>query len=90
MEIDQSNFKNINRSYVKEKDTLNNPRGNPEIEPRGNFILRQELRNINPGCSSKCAIFCNLILMLIFFVISIPNFYSFKNSLEFSIDYSSW
>ena len=90
MELERSNFKNINRSYLKEKDTLNNQRANAELEPRGNFILRQELRNLSPSCSARCAIVCNLILMILFGIIAIPNFYSYNNSFEFSFDYSSW
>ncbi len=90
MELDQSNYKNINKSYIKEKDTLNNPRANVELEPRGNFILRQELKNLSPGCSAKCAIVCNLILLIIFAIVAIPNFYSYNNSFEYSFDYSAW
>jgi len=90
MELDQSNYKNINRSYIKEKDTLNNPRANIEIEPRGNFILRQELKNLSPGCSTKCAIICNLLLMIIFLIVSIPNLYSYNNSFEYIYNYTSW
>ncbi len=90
MELDQSNFKNINKSYLKEKDTLHNPKAIVELEPRGNFILRQELKNLSTGCSAKCAIICNLILMVIFAIVAIPNFYSFNNSFEYSFDYSMW
>ena len=89
MELDHSNFKNINRSYLKEKDTINK-RKNIDIEPRGNFILRQELRNFNPGCSAKCSFLFNFILMIIFSLILIPNFYSSRNTFEFSFDYSYW
>jgi len=90
MELDQSNFKNINKSYLKEKDTLHNPRANLELEPRGNFILRQELKNLSPGCSAKCAMICNLILMTIFIIVAIPNFYSYNNSFEYIFEYSDW
>lgn len=91
MELDHSNFKNINRSYLREKDTINNNnKPGMELEARGNFILRQELKNLSPGCSAKCAIICNSILMLILVIIAIPNFYSYNNSFEYIFDYSSW
>ncbi len=42
-----------------------------EVEKRGNFILRQELTTLTPDCNVKCSIICNLVLMIIFFVLGV-------------------
>ena len=73
-----------------QKDVQRNQSEIARVKNRGNFILRQELKDRTPECTIKCSIIFNMIFFVIFLVFSFPIIISSKNSLEFSYDYTDW
>jgi hypothetical protein len=61
-----------------------------EVEKRGNFILRQELKTLTPDCNVKCSIICNLILMVVFFVFGGSIIGSANSVVEVVTEYTDW
>lgn len=86
----QSNFKAISRSIRLEKDINRNESLTKKLKLRGNFILRQELKNLTPECSIKFSVFCNLVIFSLFISFGIPTITSSLNTNEFEIRYDDW
>ena len=59
-------------------------------EPRGNIFFRQELESITPDCNPKCALVCNLLLMIIFISFGIPIVITQNSIFEKKLDYTNW
>ncbi len=53
-------------------------------------ILRQELKSFTPNCNLRCAIICNLIMIILFASFGIPIIILSYNSEEYSVDYTNW
>jgi hypothetical protein len=90
--MNDNNFDSVlNRSITKSKEMLQrNTSEQLRVRKRGNFILRQELKNLTPEFSLKCSIICNVSMSIIFFIFAIPILTSAKNSIEYSVDYTNW
>lgn len=66
---------------------------NPEaqkVKNRGNFILRQELKNLTPYCNIKCSIIFNGLIFLFFMISSIIILSSTSKYSDYSIEYTNW
>jgi hypothetical protein len=61
-----------------------------KVKARGNFIFRQELKDITPFCNLKCSIICNIILLGIFIITAVVIISSTKKSVQYSFDYTDW
>ena len=70
------------------KSRSKSPEINVKIK-RGNFILRQELRKINPECSPKCGILVNSVLMVLLLSLGVTILIMSQNILEYKIPYTS-
>lgn len=80
-----------NRSQVREsRDRDKNISEIQKVKKRGNFILRQELKNLTPQCNIKFSLICNAILCLIFWIVGIPVLSSAGKSVSFEIPYTDW
>jgi hypothetical protein len=60
------------------------------IKNRGNFILRQELRDLTIECNFKTAICINVVFFIIMGIIGIPIYQSATNSFQDIHDYTEW
>lgn len=54
------------------------------------IILRQELKSLTPNCNIKCAVICNLILIIIFVCFGVPIIVSANSVIEYPVDYTNW
>jgi hypothetical protein len=54
------------------------------------IILRQEMESFTPNCNVKCAIICNLILIVLFIVLGASIIASSNGIIEYSVDYTNW
>ena len=68
---------------------MENEKENKLPKKRGNFIFRQELTNLTPECNAKCAIICNLILMILFFTFGGIIISSSQGIIEISQEYTN-
>jgi hypothetical protein len=59
-----------------------------KIKLRGNFLFRQEIKNITPICSIKCIMIYHLIFIICYMSISIPILAKSKNN-YYEIDYTN-
>lgn len=85
-----NNIKSNNRSSNKEKELYRNHSELNRIKKRGNFILRQELKNLTIECSIKCSIICNTLMFFVFIIFAIPIIISSNSSIQISLDYTDW
>ena len=70
----------------KEEENINNKKSNSIKD----IIFRQELVSLTPKCDFKCAIICNIVLIIIFFILGILIIaYTYKTK-EVTIDYTDW
>lgn len=56
-------------------------------ELRGNFLLRQELKNLTPTCTPFKSMLINLVIFLLFIIFSIPIMRSSSDTFQFMINY---
>ena len=77
----------FNSNYQRKRDTSVSEIIAEEDKP-GNFVLRQELESTRPPCNFKLALFCNLILCLIFLFCGLPNILVHSNLNYITIDYT--
>ena len=61
-----------------------------QLKKRGNFLLRQELKNLTIECSPKCSIICNFSIFIIMIGLAIPILNSAKNTIRYNVDYTNW
>lgn len=54
------------------------------------MILRQELTSLTPNCNVKCAVICNLILIMIFVSLGVPIVVLSNSIIEYHVDYTNW
>lgn len=84
-----------NSSYVQAAQVVNNNNNLSDISvkragDRGNFIFRQELKDMTPECDSMCAIVFNIFLSLLFVALGLPILLLAGNITEIVVDYSDW
>ena len=58
------------------------------IKKRGNFLFRQELRNLTLEPTPLCSLICNLIVGILFIAIMIPLLNSTKDYITFRVEYT--
>jgi hypothetical protein len=83
------------RQFNKSKTAADNDHHRNQSElsranKRGNFILRQELRDYTVECSSKIAIIFNLLLFMLFMMFGVPIVLSSENILVTTVRYDIW
>ncbi len=84
-EILKSNQKVDNSEII-----INNFSEIERTKKRGNFILRQDLKNLTIFCSLKVSVIFNLIFFMLFIILGIYIVLSSKNMTEKSINYNKW
>lgn len=88
---EMGNMRNLNKSKLAVNTEM--LRSNSEYiraKRRGNFILRQELKDYTLECTSKVSIFINILLFLIFMVFGVPIVLSSENIMYIKVRYDRW
>jgi len=80
----------LNKSMKSEKEIIKNQTEIINAKKRGNFILRQEFKNLTPECSIKNSIIFNFVLMIMFLIFAIPIILSSSTTLRAEIRYDDW
>lgn len=80
--------KNKQKSLVNSGSSSINSRKDPR--QRGNFLLRQELKDYTPACSPICGLIFNTVIVFIFCGIGIPILLFSNEEVTYSIDYTDW
>ena len=81
--------KELKNYYEKQELFIHTSTKKNHIPKRGNFILRQELKNYTPECNAKCGIISNFVFMICCLSIGIPLIIYSKNHNEFILDYTN-
>jgi hypothetical protein len=68
----------------------NDDENNRKIKNNSNIIFRQELKMITPKCNLKCALICNILVMIILFILGISILVTSSNIIKYEIDYTKW
>jgi hypothetical protein len=85
------NMRTLNKSKLAVNTEM--MRNNSEYiraKKRGNFILRQELKDYTIECTSKVSIFFNILLFLLFMVFGVPIVMSSENIMTTQVRYDRW
>ncbi len=86
----QQNANNLNKVVKTENELKRSNTELMKVKKRGNFILRQELKDYTPECNYKCSIFINVLFSIIFLSIGTPIILSSENILETKVQYDTW
>ncbi len=93
MELEEYLQTAINFKTKKKKSSFDLTQNGSELaraSKRGNFILRQELRDFKREFSIKCSITTNLLIFGLFMLVGIPIIIESKNLLKTQIEYQGW
>jgi hypothetical protein len=79
-----------NRSLKSDLENLKNLSEIARIKRRGNFILRQELKDYTPECNIKFSLLINSIMLILFIGCGIPILNSSSATRIQEIPYDKW
>lgn len=60
------------------------------LKRNSNPILRQELAELTPKCSIKCAIICYSVVMCIFIILGACIIAGAGSVIDYTVDYTNW
>jgi hypothetical protein len=79
-----------NRSHKSDMENLKNLSEIARIKRRGNFVLRQELKDYTPECNIKFSLLFNSAMLLVFIGCGVPILNSSSTTLIQEIPYEKW